>query len=120
MSLRNCTQWFKELCKAAFQVRQGAKLPVVGKAIRLYHNNTRFIESGMETILMETFQDRALFSYDYRNSGRHAGRFIPVAVTAMTLDGEPVVMGNYNRKDNSKSKQRHNFHLFSNRVLVQF
>src|SRR5690606_13559431 len=82
-----------------FLTRQGAKLPVVGKAVRLYHNDSRFVASGMETVLKNTLQDRVLFSYDFRNSGRNAGRFIPVGVTATLVTGEPFVLGNYNRKD---------------------
>jgi hypothetical protein len=99
MSVKDCIRWFKQLCKESFLTRQGAKLPVVGKAIRLYHNDSGFIASGMENVLKDTFQDRALFSYDFRNSGRHAGRFIPVGVTATSLTGEPFLLGNYNRKD---------------------
>ena len=108
MTVEDCTRWFKELCIAAFQTNQDINLPVV---TRIYNSNMRLLSDGMENIFRDTFQDRALFSYDPRNSARYSGRFIPVAVTASTLDGKPFVLGNYNRKDedhdsdDSKGKQ---------------
>lgn len=104
-SIEECKAKFVKLCESGFRPRYGADSALIGKAVRLLHKNSAFVEGTLEEALEHEmgYSDFPLFGYSLaqkrskvvRNS-RHD--CIPVAVTAESMSGETFVLGSYNRR----------------------
>ncbi|RPA85543.1 hypothetical protein BJ508DRAFT_411946 [Ascobolus immersus RN42] len=100
-SVDRCTTEFKSFSAGAFKKTFGTRM---GSPFGM----SRFDASTLEKILQTIFGDQPMFTFAH-SDGRSNGRSIAVAITATAEGGEPVVFGNYNRRENGKRRAEYTF-----------